>query len=49
VSPEARIRMIAEAAYYKSITRGASSGDPDADWLEAEAEIDSWLAMEEDT
>jgi len=33
--------MIAEAAYYLAERRGFEGGDPVADWLEAEAEIDA--------
>jgi hypothetical protein len=44
VSPEERHRMIAEAAYYRALARGFSGGDPLADWLEAEAEIDRMLS-----
>lgn len=32
--------MIATAAYYRAQRRGFRDGDPDTDWLEAEAEID---------
>jgi hypothetical protein len=38
-----RISMIAEAAYYKAEHRGFSGGSPEADWWEAEKEIDSML------
>lgn len=45
VSAEQRRRMIAEAAYYKALTRELEgSGDAVADWLEAEREIDEKLA-----
>jgi hypothetical protein len=43
VSAGERRRMIAEAAYYKAARRGFAAGDPDRDWIEAEAEIDAWL------
>jgi len=33
--------MIAEAAYYIALRRGY--GDPDRDWLEAEAQVDAML------
>lgn len=39
-----RILMIAEAAYYKAEHRGFSGGSPEADWWEAEKEIDAKLA-----
>lgn len=35
-----RREMIAVAAYYRAEHRGFAAGDPAADWLEAEAEID---------
>ncbi|MHB1180383.1 MAG: DUF2934 domain-containing protein [Sulfuricella sp.] len=35
--------MIAEAAYYRAECRGFLGGDPVADWLEAEAEIEAML------
>lgn len=38
-----RRRMIAEAAYYRAEQRGFEGGDPVADWLEAEAEVDAHL------
>lgn len=38
---DARHRMIAEAAYYRAERRGFGAGDPVADWLAAEDEIDN--------
>jgi TolA-binding protein len=38
-----RRHMIEEAAYYRAERRSFSGGDPVADWLEAEAEIDGML------
>jgi DNA anti-recombination protein RmuC len=35
--------MIADAAYFRAERRGFNSGDPVADWLEAEAEVDARL------
>jgi hypothetical protein len=43
VAPEARNRMIAEAAYYLAERRGFAPGYELEDWLEAETEIDSAL------
>ncbi len=43
VTPEHRINMIAEAAYYLAEHRGFQGGDPQQDWLAAEAEIDRLL------
>lgn len=41
--PMDRLQMIAVAAYYRAEHRGFSDGDPLADWLGAEAEIDEML------
>jgi hypothetical protein len=38
---EEKHRMIATAAYYRAQKRGLSDGDPVADWLEAEKEIEA--------
>ncbi|MEJ2509176.1 MAG: DUF2934 domain-containing protein [Gammaproteobacteria bacterium] len=43
VSPEERWRRIAEAAYLLAEERGFQGGDPVADWLAAEAEVDASL------
>jgi len=43
VTEEERLRMIAEAAYHRALARGGAHGNPDEDWLAAEAEIDSVL------
>jgi len=42
-SPRQRHHMIEEAAYFRAQHRGFEGGDPLADWLEAEAEIDRLL------
>ena len=42
-APEQRYFMITEAAYYRAERRGFQGGDPVADWLEAEAEIETML------
>ena len=39
-SPEERRRMIAEAAYYLAEKRGFVDGDPSADWIVAERQVD---------
>jgi len=44
VTAERRNKMIAEAAYYRSLERGFTGGDPVADWLDAERIIDAELA-----
>lgn len=43
ISPEERQRMISEAAYLRAAQRGFQDGDPLADWLAAEAEINRAL------
>lgn len=45
VSAEEREKMIAQAAYLRAERRGFIGGDPVADWLEAEIEIDSMLSQ----
>ncbi len=40
-----REKMIAEAAYYRAEWRGFSAGDPQADWLASEAEVDTLLVQ----
>jgi len=44
LKPEELWRMVAEAAYFRAEQRGFQGGDPAADWLEAEAEIETMLA-----
>ncbi len=36
-----REKIIAQAAYYRAEWRGFSAGDPQADWLASEAEVDA--------
>ena len=48
VSPETRDALIREAAYYRAERRGFAEGDPGADWVAAEAEIDQMLAAAPD-
>lgn len=43
VTPEQRNKMIAEAAYFIAEKRGFGEGNTDADWLNAENEIDKML------
>lgn len=43
VDPQVRLRMIAEAAYYIAEKRGFIHGHHDADWAQAEREIDALL------
>ncbi len=42
-SPEERIRMIAESAYFRAEKRGFEDGRDVDDWIEAEEEIDRML------
>ena len=44
--PARQQEMIAVAAYYRAEHRGFHEGDPVADWLEAEAEIEKMLHRE---
>ena len=44
ISQEQRLGMIAETAYFKAEKRGFSGGDPVADWLAAESEVDALLS-----
>jgi len=43
ISPEARERMIAAAAYSLAEQRGFQNGSPEDDWLRAEREVDEFL------
>jgi len=43
VTPEERWKLIASAAYFKAQARGFAPGGEEADWLEAEREIDAML------
>lgn len=42
ISTEQRRQLIAEAAYFRALSRGFE-GDPVADWLDAEREVDKSL------
>jgi hypothetical protein len=44
VSEDQRHEMIAKCAYFIARSRGFQGGDPLADWLQAEAEVDEHLA-----
>lgn len=46
VSAESRREMIAIAAYYRAEKRNFQDGDPVADWLTGEKEIDALLKTE---
>ncbi len=43
ISAEERHQLIAETAYYRAEQRGFTGGDPIADWLAAEAEVEGRL------
>src|SRR5690606_29151245 len=43
VSAHRRREMIAEAAYFRAEKRNFTGGDPVADWVAAEAEVDALL------
>ena len=43
VPGDVRLKMVADAAYYIAQRRGFEDGDPVADWLAAEAQIDELL------
>ena len=45
VSPEQRHRMIEEAAYFRAEQRDFYGGDPVADWLLSEQEVDDVLSQ----
>jgi len=49
VTPEERQRLVSERAYAKALRRKFKAGNPRADWLEAEAEIDAELLEAEGT
>ena len=44
VPPERRHEMIAKAAYYRAESRHFQGGDPVADWLYCEKEVDALLS-----
>jgi hypothetical protein len=48
ISAEQRRSMIAEQAYLRAERRGFEDGDPVADWLESEKEVDALLGRNAD-
>jgi len=46
ITQEQRQQMIAEAAYFLAEKRGFTGGDPAADWLYAEDQIDKMLTTQ---
>jgi len=44
ISAERRHAMIAQSAYLRAAARGFSGGDPVADWLASEREVDTLLS-----
>lgn len=47
ISPEQRLRMIGEAAYYRYVHRGFAPGHDVEDWLAAEADFEHASAGEQ--
>ena len=45
IAPEVRHRMIAAAAYLRAELRAFQNGSPEDDWLQAEIEVDEFLAQ----
>jgi hypothetical protein len=45
IDPEHRRALIAEVAYYRAERRGFEPGHEAADWLSAEAEVDTALTL----
>ena len=45
VTPEQRLEMISEAAYYRAERQGFEGVDANRDWLEAEEEINEMLNL----
>ena len=45
VTPEERLKMIAEAAYYRAERVGFDGSDAHRDWLESEEEINEMLNL----
>lgn len=43
-SADQRHAMIAECAYFRAAARGFGGGDPVADWLASECEVDALLS-----
>ncbi|MEE8343204.1 MAG: DUF2934 domain-containing protein [Gammaproteobacteria bacterium] len=43
ISNEYRKELITKTAYFRAEDRGFIGGDPEQDWLEAEAEVDRYL------
>src|SRR5262245_1071976 len=45
LAPEVRYHMIAVAAYLRAEQRALQNGSPEEDWLQAEIEVDEFLAQ----
>jgi len=45
ISEQERARMVAEAAYYRAISRSFQNGSPECDWIEAEKEVEQILSQ----
>jgi hypothetical protein len=46
--PDQRRALIAELAYFRAEQRGFTGGDPVADWLTSEREVDELLSRQAD-
>jgi len=46
VTPEQKLQMIAEAAYFRAERRGFVGGNPTEDWVAAEAEVEARLSQQ---
>ena len=46
ITPEQRLLMIEEAAYFRAEQRSFEDGDPIGDWLLSEQEIDNLLSQD---
>jgi hypothetical protein len=44
ISHEERERMVAEAAYFRAMSRGFQNGSPEGDWIEAEKDVEVILS-----
>jgi hypothetical protein len=44
ITPEQKLQMIAEAAYFRAERRGFVGGNPTEDWVAAEAEVEARLS-----
>ncbi len=45
ISHEERAQMVAEAAYFRAMSRGFQNGSPEGDWIEAEKDVEVMLSQ----